>query len=77
VSRAINVKLAEAEVIARCAKADVEISAIETLASGGTHVVAVTPEGAAVMRRIFAACLITGQVKRFAFMHPRPSPLSQ
>ncbi|MEJ5976736.1 hypothetical protein WG901_08835 [Novosphingobium sp. PS1R-30] len=75
-SRAMNVQLPEAEVVALCAKAEVEISAIETLASGGTHVVAVTPDGGAVMRRIFAKHLITGQVKRFAFMHPRPAPLT-
>lgn len=75
-SRAMNVQLPEAEVVALCAKAEVEISAIETLASGGTHVVAVTPDGGAVMRRIFAKQLIKGQVKRFAFMHPRPAPLS-
>lgn len=70
-SRAMNLSLAEPEVVARCAKAGVAISAIEVLASGGTHLVTVTGDGAAMMRRVLAKHLITGQVKRFAFM-PRP-----
>lgn len=72
----MNVQLGEAEVVALCTKAKVAISAIETLASGGTHVVAVTPEGGDDMRRIFAKHLIKGQVKRFAFMQPRQPPLN-
>lgn len=75
-SRAMNVTLAEADVVARCAKAGVAISAIETLPKGGTHVVAVTGEGAETMRGIFAKSIIEGRVKRFAFMHPRPAPLN-
>jgi hypothetical protein len=74
-SRAMNVSLAEADVIARCNKAGVAISAIETLPHGGTHLVLVTPDGAETMRGVFAKSLIEGRVKRFAFMHPRPSPL--
>jgi len=74
-SRAMNLKLEEADVVAQCAKAGVAISAIETLPAGGTHVVLVTPDGAETMRGVFAKSIIEGRVKRFAFMHPRPSPL--
>ncbi len=75
-SRAMNLKLQEADVVTHCDKAGVAISAIETLASGGTHLVTVTGDGAAIMRRVLAKHIIEGQVKRFAFMHPRPSPLN-
>ena len=75
-SRAMNVALTEAEVIAHCEGADVAISAIEPLPAGGTHVVTVTGDGAAIMRRVLAKHLIEGRVKRFAFMHLRPTPLS-
>ncbi len=75
-SRAMNLKIAEAAVVAHCTKAGVAISAIETLPNGGTHLVLVTPDGAATMRRVLAAHIIEGRVKRFAFMHPRPSPLN-
>jgi len=72
----MNVSLTEAEVVEHCRKADVSISAIETLPMGGTHLVTVTGDGADVMRRVLAKHLIQGRVKRFAFMHPRPSPLT-
>lgn len=74
-SRAMNLKLAEADVVARCAKAGVAISAIETLPAGGTHLVTVNGDGAETMRKLFAKNLIEGPVKRFAFMHSRPSSL--
>lgn len=67
-SRAMNLKLAETEVVAHCAKAKVSISAIETLASGGTHLVTTTGDGAAVMRRVLAKHLIEGTVQRYAYM---------
>ena len=72
----MNVTLTEAEVTAHCAKAGVAISAIEALPAGGTHVVTVTGDGAATMRRVLVKHLIEGRVKRFAFMHSRPAPLS-
>ena len=75
-SRAMNLTLAEGEVVARCNKAGVAISAIEALPAGGTHLVTVTGDGAETMRGVFAKSLIDGPVKRFAFMHPRPSPLN-
>lgn len=67
-SRAMNLKLKQADVEAACAKAGVVISAIETLPSGGTHLVCKTGEGADDMRHLFKASLIEGKVKRFAFI---------
>jgi hypothetical protein len=72
-SRAINLDLAEADVIARCEQAEVAISAIETLPGGGTHLVTVTGDGAAVMRRALRDHVIEGQVKRYSFMQSRQS----
>ena len=68
----MNLALTEAEVTAQCEKVDVTISAIEPLPAGGTHLVTVTGDGAAIMRRVFAKHMIEGRVKRFAFMHSRP-----
>jgi hypothetical protein len=73
-SRAMNLNLAEADVIAGCEEAGVEISAIETLPGGGTHLVTVTGDGAAVMRRALRDHVIDGRVKRFAFMLSRQQP---
>jgi len=68
-SRAMNLKMPQAEVTALCASAKVVISAIETLPSGGTHLVCATGEGAEEMRKRFKKVLIEGRVKRFAFMN--------
>lgn len=68
-SRAMNLSMAQADVVARCEKEGVSISAIEALASGGTHLVTVTGDGAVVMRRVLAKHLIEGQVRRFGYMH--------
>jgi hypothetical protein len=70
-TRALNLALAEADVVARCDKAGVAISAIETLVGGGTHVVTVTSDGAAILRRALREHVIDGRVKRFAFVNPR------
>ena len=69
----MNVKLPEADVTARCKKAGVSISAIETLPSGGTHLVTTNSEGAEEMRHILAKHLILGRVQRFAFYNLRHS----
>jgi hypothetical protein len=63
----MNLTLVEADVVASCQKAGVSISAIETLATGGTHLVTTTGDGAAQMRRVFKKNVIDGYVKRFAF----------
>ncbi len=66
-SRAMNVSLPKDDVAAACKKADVGVSDIETLPTGGTHVVFRTVEHAETMRHIFKRNLIEGRVKRFAF----------
>lgn len=69
-SRAMNILLPEAEVLGKCRKAGVSISAIEPLPSGGTHLVCTTSEGAEQMRGEFKTTLVTGRVKRFPFYVP-------
>jgi hypothetical protein len=69
----MNITLAEADVTARCKKAGVSISAIETLPDGGTHLVTTNSEGAETMRQLLAKHLVLGRVKRFAFYNLRHS----
>ena len=66
-SRAMNINLPEPEVRAICDNLSISISAIETLPSGGTHLVCTTIEGADDARKKFKKTLIEGKVKRFAF----------
>jgi hypothetical protein len=66
-SRAINLRLDEAEVVAKCLAAGVSVSAIEKLPSGGTHLVCTTGAGADEMRLRFKKQIIDGPVKRFPF----------
>lgn len=71
-SRAMNLKLSEASVRKRCEESGVSISAIETLPSGGTHLVCTTGHGADEMRLRLQDHLIPGTVRRFPF-HSGPS----
>lgn len=73
VSRAMNLALAEDDVIAKCRKASVEISAIEILPSGGTHLVCTTIGGADQIRAKYRKHIIAGTVKRFPFYRARQS----
>lgn len=66
-SRAMNLKLTEDNVRARCEESGVTISAIEPLPKGGTHLVCRTIEGADEMRLRLGDFLITGAVRRFPF----------
>ena len=70
-SRAMNLSLPEAEVMAMCTKFKVAVSAIETLPSGGTHLVCTRGEGADEMRKRLKAHLDEGVVKRFPFYRAR------
>jgi hypothetical protein len=63
-TRAINVRATQAEVTAACRKQDAAISALETLASGGTRVVLNDITGADTMRRVFGKKVISGDVRR-------------
>jgi hypothetical protein len=66
-SRAINVSMNEAQVLAACAKQGAAVSASEPLPSGGTRVVLTSSEGAAAMRDVFAGEMLTGAVRRTPF----------
>ncbi len=63
-SRAMNVSIARADVEALCRKHGASISAIETLHSGGTHVVLKNGDAAETMRKAFGKKLIAGAVVR-------------
>lgn len=66
-SRAINLRLSEAQVTTHCTDLKVAISAIEVLPVEGTHLVCLTSEGAELIRRKLKAHLIAGKVKRFPY----------
>lgn len=63
-SRAVNVNATEAEVTAMCMKHKATISAIEVLPAGGTRVVMMNGDAAAVITRAFKARLLGPDVKR-------------
>ena len=63
-SRAINVNVLEADVVKLCSKHNADISAIETLPSGGTRVVFNNADATATMTRIFGKKVLTGAVTR-------------
>lgn len=63
-SRAFCVTLHIDDVMAACAKNKVTISTVEPLHTGGTRVVLINSHDAAVMGRVFASKLITGNVVR-------------
>ncbi|MCU6455567.1 hypothetical protein LPN01_15925 [Sphingomonas sp. A2-49] len=63
-SRAINVNATKTEVQALCLKHKAPISAIETLASGGTRVVLTNSDAAATMVRAFGRKVLSGTVER-------------
>ncbi|QXT35416.1 hypothetical protein KV697_17030 [Sphingomonas sanguinis] len=63
-SRAINVNATQAEVIKFCARHGAAVSAIETLASGGTRVVLMNIIAAETMRAAFGRKLLAGTVRR-------------
>ncbi len=71
VTRAINVRLEEGTVIAKCDRKAVSISAIETLPGGGTRVVLNNMEDATVMHKAFGRNVIKGEVKRTNFIARR------
>jgi hypothetical protein len=71
-SRAMNLKLSTAEVVKKCEASGVAISDIDTLPSGDTHLVCVTSEGAAEMRRKFGKHIADERQRRFAFLPVPP-----
>jgi len=73
-SRVLLVGLDEGEVVARCLSANVSISAIEGLPSGGTRFVCASVDGAARMRKKLKSEIIAGPVTR-AIYRPGMPPL--
>lgn len=69
-SRATNLKLSLEVVRKACNDARVDISAIEPLPSGDTHLVCKTIDGAETIRRSLKAHVVDGRQKRFAFYVP-------
>ena len=63
-SRAINVNATQDHVIATCAKKRAEISAIETLSSGGTRVVFKNAIDTATIRKAYGSKVLSGPVMR-------------
>jgi hypothetical protein len=63
-SRAVNLKMEQSAVMARCAKENVGVSAIERLPEGGTRLVCMSGEGADLIRTKLKRELIGGDVTR-------------
>jgi hypothetical protein len=63
-SRAINLDVPHADVVAMCARHNTTISAIESLPGGGTRVVLMNGDDTAVIARAFKSRVIAGVVKR-------------
>ena len=63
-SRAINIDALQGDVLDMCAKHNAEISAIETLHSGGTRVVLKNGDDAAILVKAYGAKVLTGSVVR-------------
>lgn len=71
-SRAMNISLPAADVLAMCAKHNASVSAIEALPNGATRVVLVNGDGAAVMRKAFCASMLPERTEQFpVFDHRR------
>ena len=71
-SRAINLSMKEAEVVARCLTEQVGVSAIERLPQGGVRLVCMSVDGAELIRLRLKSHIITGDVKRERQRRTRP-----
>jgi hypothetical protein len=63
-SRAVLLSMTEAQVLAKCEAANVGVSAIEKLHSGGVRLVCSSTAGAELIRKTLKAHLMTGEVTR-------------
>jgi hypothetical protein len=63
-SRVLFLSLSEGEVIAKCERENVGISAIESLPDGGVRLVCMSSDGAATLNRKLKSQLIKGDVER-------------
>jgi hypothetical protein len=71
-SRAINLSLGEADVLARCVSESVGVSAIERLPQGGVRLVCMSGHGAELIRRKLKSYIIKGEVTRERHRPTRP-----
>ena len=71
-SRTLFVNLDEDDVIARCLKEKVNVSALERIPAGGVRLVCGSSEGAELMRRKFKTKLIAGEPVRARLRPSRP-----
>lgn len=71
-SRVILVSLGQSEVLGRCEKEKIGVSAIESLPAGGVRLVCMSSDGAAHMTRKFKAHLISDPVIRARHRPTRP-----
>jgi hypothetical protein len=71
-SRSLFVNLDEADVIARCNKEKVGVSALERIPTGGVRLVCMSVEGATTMRRKFKSQLLSGEPVRTRHRPTRP-----
>jgi translation initiation factor 2 alpha subunit (eIF-2alpha) len=72
-TRALLLSMKAGDVMARCLRENVGVSAIEQLVSGGVRLVCMSSNGAARMRKVLEAKLIEGEVVRERF-RPRVAP---
>lgn len=72
-SRVLFVSLDEGEVVAKCLAEKVGISAIERLPSGGTRLVCMSGDGAAVMKRKLKSKLIADIPERQSYRPSSPT----
>ena len=70
-SRAININLPAADVVAMCRKHKAAVSAMEALPNGATRVVLVNGDGAAAMRKACRATLLPERAARFPLWDAR------
>lgn len=71
-SRAMNLAMSESAVLDRCRTADIGVSAIELLPSGGVRLVCMSSSGAERIRSLLRSKVITGAVTRERFRPSRP-----
>jgi hypothetical protein len=71
-SRAINLSMKEADVVARCLTERVGVSAIERLPQGGVRLVCMSMNGAELIRLKLKSHIIKGDVKRDRQRPTRP-----
>lgn len=66
-SRAINIDATKSEVLSVCARHRAVVTAIETLASGGTRVVLRSADAKAAVEQAFGRKVLAGAVRRTPF----------